>query len=328
MGVPGLYKWFNESFSNLNSIPSSCDQLFLDGNFLLISCINQNKGEKQTKKDIIKKVEDIINVAKPTGAIFVAFDGPVPWKHAFNRSNFLYRLEEHLATHLFDKYQNTSIKIQCNSSFVPGEGERKIFDLLKTCHHGKRSVIYSGDADCILLALAESRVITILRDSSSKNNQQKFVFFDIKELKKLLFEKLKIHSSQKFQRTIDDFIILVMFFGNDFLPPLPALDIWNGGIDGLIEVYREVYSARKTFLSFEGRLNKQILKLFFEELCRKRSLGQARRNYNKVDKSVLYMKILYWTCTYFFKGINACTSRLVEYHWDIGPMPNDLLLAL
>ena len=42
------------------------------------------------------------------------------------------------------------------------------------------------------------------------------------------------------ERVIDDFILIAVFVGNDFLPHLPDLHIHEHGFDKLFEVYKKV----------------------------------------------------------------------------------------
>ena len=42
------------------------------------------------------------------------------------------------------------------------------------------------------------------------------------------------------ERIIDDFILLAVFIGNDFLPHLPDVHIRGDGLERLFEIYKEV----------------------------------------------------------------------------------------
>jgi 5'-3' exoribonuclease 1 len=51
------------------------------------------------------------------------------------------------------------------------------------------------------------------------------------------------------ERVIDDFILLAVFVGNDFLPNLPDLHIHENGLERLFDVYKKVLPSLGAFIS-------------------------------------------------------------------------------
>ena len=49
------------------------------------------------------------------------------------------------------------------------------------------------------------------------------------------------------ERIIDDFILLAVFVGNDFLPNLPDLHIHENGLERLFDVYKTVLPRLSEF---------------------------------------------------------------------------------
>ena len=58
---------------------------------------------------------------------------------------------------------------------------------------------------------------------------------------------------------MDDFVLFCMLVGNDFLPPLPTLDIGEGGLDTVLQLYRDMLPKLGGYLTDAGELRRDRL---------------------------------------------------------------------
>lgn len=86
-----------------------------------------------------------------------------------------------------------------------------------------------------------------------------FIFLDVAVLREYLEAELKPSGTPPFkwdlEMAIDDWIFLCFFVGNDFLPHLPSLEIREGAIDLLIEIYKANAAAMGGYICKNGTVN-------------------------------------------------------------------------
>jgi 5'-3' exonuclease len=69
------------------------------------------------------------------------------------------------------------------------------------------------------------------------------------------------------ERIIDDFILLAVFVGNDFLPHLPDLHIHENGLERLFEVYKKVLPSLGS--SAQLHMSYLCLQILMSMICRR-----------------------------------------------------------
>ena len=75
-----------------------------------------------------------------------------------------------------------------------------------------------------------------------------------------------LHFPYNLENVIDDFILLAVFVGNDFLPNLPDLHIHENGLERLFEVYKKVLPSMGGYLNESGVVNTTRLQLVLDEM--------------------------------------------------------------
>lgn len=85
---------------------------------------------------------------------------------------------------------------------------------------------------------------------------QNFIFVRLKILREYLARELEMPNldfEYDLERAIDDWVFMCFFVGNDFLPHLPSLEIREGAIDRLVNLYKQaVYKTKARMLLMES----------------------------------------------------------------------------
>jgi 5'-3' exoribonuclease 2 len=141
---------------------------------------------------------------------------------------------------------------------VPGEGEHKLLpSIRKLKDTGDTSVIYSPDADLIVLGVMSGvDNIFILREPKDSEielnlySDHEFLYLSIdvcrREFNRDLTGKMPaLESSNEdddyYRNILQDYSFLTFLCGNDFVLPAPFLKMKEGGIQILIDIYKEIF---------------------------------------------------------------------------------------
>lgn len=100
-------------------------------------------------------------------------------------------------------------------------------------------------------------------------SEVKFIFVRLSVLKEYLKRTLSMPNlpfPYDFERVLDDWVFLCFFVGNDFLPHLPSLEIREGAIDRLINLYKNTVYKTGGYLTKSGEVNLERVQMILRDL--------------------------------------------------------------
>ncbi|CDO73982.1 hypothetical protein BN946_scf185043.g31 [Trametes cinnabarina] len=168
-----------------------------------------------------------------------------------------------------------------------------------------RHVIYGLDADLIMLSLATHephfRVLRedVFHQEGSRTacricgqeghyaaqctgtkaeiikpppEKKPFIWLDVAILREYLEAELNVPNVPfpfNIEQAIDDWVFLIFFVGNDFLPHLPSLEIREGAIDTLLKIWRAELPRMGGYITNHGQLELSRAQIILEGLARR-----------------------------------------------------------
>ena len=320
MGVPSYFKWIYDNH-RATLLSYKCphkevSSLYLDFNCLIHPACKERVGlnQKEMLQNVEKYFRAIVDFVKPTELIYVAVDGVVPVskmeqqrkrrfrsasdkifldslkkkydmkcdKNDFNMispgTTFMKKLDKMLHSLKFDT------KVIISGSNVPGEGEHKIMEHIRSCENEGPIVVYGLDADLIFLCLVNFKnQLILVRESTffGAKSGQGYLYVKIPELRLLLHNSLapkeqhsELDTSPYVQKTMVDYAYMCFLHGNDFLPHIPSMLIREGALDIVIEAYKKIRS-KSMFVNLvqKGSVNTVIL---MQLLCELHNVEEAQ----------------------------------------------------
>lgn len=182
----------------------------------------------------------------------------------------------------------------------PGEGEHKIMDYIRQHPPADpyidddgdtimpKTVIYGLDGDLIMLAMASQLPNVFLVREAYEYKQYSFehkgypyLYMDVDCLKSALLNEfhgkisIGLNNIDERLRFVDDYILISMLLGNDFMPKIPWLNLRNKGPQILQSAYLEVFngqphdSDRFLYNRKTGHINMHMLSAIMAILMRR-----------------------------------------------------------
>ena len=251
-------------------------------------------------EDVCQEIESLVRIVQPNKRVVLCVDGPAPlakqqqqrsrrFRSADEKSEqdfrnfdsnkltpgtkFMDYLTKYIDWYIRKRLTESSVWKKLDIIFsnekAPGEGEHLLFEFVRSYGDLDESYCIHGlDADLIMLALGSpARKFWILRDDMYDPKNDYFVI-NIESTRKQLAETMRWEEKEVKYYTssgVEDFIFLCFMVGNDFLPHVPSLEIIEGGIDCMIDVYKNVGASYGHITSnIKGivKFNKKALEIF------------------------------------------------------------------
>ncbi|KAI0028225.1 hypothetical protein K488DRAFT_89959 [Vararia minispora EC-137] len=170
------------------------------------------------------------------------------------------------------------VQVVLSGHEVPGEGEHKIMEYIRLSKAqpdyspNVRHCLYGLDADLIMLGLLSHDPHFCLLREEVKLESINFYLLHLSLLREYLDLEFRdvcrlLPFDYNLERIIDDFIVLAVFVGNDFLPHLPDLHIHENGLEKLFDVYMKVLPSLGGYLNDSGVISMPRLQAILDEMA-------------------------------------------------------------
>lgn len=182
-------------------------------------------------------------------------------------TEFLYNFSEYIENFIKTCRFLKEREVVFSSQAVAGEGEHKLLAYIRKNQDANITFcIYSPDADLFMLALAtHHQKFFILREDNYENTHY---LIDINKFRVDLLKSLYWNGFNE-KDAINDFVFMCFLTGNDFLPHMYGVEIAEGSIEDMFEIYRQVGELFQKHLTKEKDSKIRFIRKSLSEFMKK-----------------------------------------------------------
>ncbi|KAI8904422.1 exoribonculease Dhp1 [Gorgonomyces haynaldii] len=123
--------------------------------------------------------------------------------------------------------------------------------------------------------------------------QKPYIFLSVSILREYLEVELKVHNLKfgwDLERALDDWVFLIFFVGNDFLPHLPSLEIREGAIDKLVEIWKSNLQSWGDYITEAGEIRLDCMQQVMAELGKHEDMVFQKRREDEEGRRVARLR--------------------------------------
>lgn len=283
MGIPYYFYHLIHKYDNIivNKLPDNIYIYAIDFNGIIHPEAANETNEEQLIINLWNKINQYNDTYKPSKLI-ICIDGVAPLAKIIQQrkrryltffKNKIDKIKTNWDTNAIspgtnfmnklDNYINTNnTKYIFSGSNEQGEGEHKIFNIIKDDKDDKPIIINGLDADLIILSLISNKKnIYLMRE-----NKNVLTYLNIDNLKLAIINELK--DKWNIENSIDlieSYCVMCSILGNDFIPHLLNINIKTGGIDKLIDITEKAININGSLVK-DNKINQDTLSYIFNIL--------------------------------------------------------------
>jgi 5'-3' exonuclease len=287
--------------------------------------IGSFKTQIKVFEDICKTIEKILVIVNPKKRLILCVDGTAPLSKQNQQRQRRFRAALDKSDEEFTKFDSNcltpgtkfmdyltcyidwfirksistnelwmNIEVVFSSEKIPGEGEHKLINYMRSIGDINENYCMHGlDADLIMLALGTHLPnFWILREDLYSTTNEFYILNIGKAREELsILMNWGVECDKKECNifnpvyAINDFIFMCFMVGNDFLPHVKSLEIIEGGIDHMIDIYKKVGKSY-------GHLTINVSNSDKEIVFQKKPLEMFFRSISNSDKEILEKKMI------------------------------------
>ena len=282
-----IIKKLKDNSIQVNNLYLDCNSIIYDAVHNIDFTNLVESDDNTIIRFVCLKIKEYINILKPNKVIYIAFDGVAPIaklkqqrarRYKSQNTSNLWNTTAITPGTVFMKKLNAEVKLTfqnplqynveniiCSGSDIHGEGEHKLFQFIRDFpkkHINYNTVIYGLDADLIMLSINHlpiTKNIYLFRETphfiksiNAELEPNEKYLLDIPELANIItldMNNNKELTNEKQTNRIYDYIFLCFFLGNDFMPHFPSVNIRTGGIDKMLNAYKETLGSSNNNLT-------------------------------------------------------------------------------